>query len=134
MESTPSQDYIRGKYTITGFVKPGYEPVLEHFCNNFTSKHDKRSQICVYVKNELVLDLFGKITNQKDFDANSKTPLMSSSKSIASILIALMVDQGRLDYTKPIFDYWPEFAQNGKDKLTVADVLRHEAGIHKLHK
>jgi len=134
MEATASKDYKAGKFTITGYVKPGYEPVLKHFCDNFTNKHDKRTQICVYVKNELVIDLYGKITNAKGFDADSKTAIMSSSKSIAAILMALMVDQGVLDYTKPICHYWPEFAQNGKDKVTVADLLRHKGGLHKLHK
>ena len=28
-------------------------------------------------------------------------------------------------------DYWPEFGANGKDELTVADVLRHEGGLSK---
>ena len=28
-------------------------------------------------------------------------------------------------------DYWPEFGANGKDELTVADILRHEGGLAK---
>ena len=133
MEST--KEYKAGKYTIFGYVKPGYEPVLNHFCDNFTKKQDKRTQICVYVKNELVIDLVGKETNSKQrFDGDSKTPIMSSSKSVAAILMAIMVDQGVLDYSKPICHYWPEFAQNGKEQVTVSDMLRHEGGIHKLHK
>jgi hypothetical protein len=33
-----------------------------------------------------------------------------------------------------ISEYWPEFAQNGKEEITTSDVIRHEAGLHKLHK
>ena len=42
-----------------------------------------------------------------------------------------MVDQGRLNYSDPVSNYWPEFAQNGKGELKVADVLMHEGGMSK---
>jgi len=45
-----------------------------------------------------------------------------------------MVDQGHLDYSKNVADYWPEFAQAGKESVTVADVMRHEADLYKLSK
>ena len=37
--------------------------------------------------------------------------------------------QGLLKYTEKISSYWPEFGQNGKEDITVADLLRHEAGL-----
>ena len=46
--------------------------------------------------------------------------------------MGLMHDQGRLQYDERVCAYWPEFAQNGKEHITVADVLRHEAGLYKL--
>jgi len=46
--------------------------------------------------------------------------------------MAFMVDQGRLKYSEKVCTYWPEFAKNGKENITVADVLRHECGMHKL--
>ena len=47
--------------------------------------------------------------------------------------MAIMVDQGRIDYKEPVSTYWPEFSQNGKENITIQDVLRHEAGLYKLH-
>ena len=41
----------------------------------------------------------------------------------------MMVDRGLLDYDEPVCKYWPEFAKNGKDRITLADVLRHESGL-----
>ena len=43
--------------------------------------------------------------------------------------MAMLVDQGLLDFTKPVSAYWPEFVGADKDTLTVADVMRHE-GLH----
>ena len=42
-----------------------------------------------------------------------------------------MKDQGHLSYEEKVCTYWPEFAQNGKENITVADVMRHEAGMEK---
>ena len=55
--------------------------------------------------------------------------MFSSGKSIAAIVVALMVDRGLLDYDEKVSTYWPEFAKNGKDNITVADVMRHEGGL-----
>jgi len=34
-----------------------------------------------------------------------------------------------MKYTEKISSYWPEFGQSGKEDITVADLLRHEAGL-----
>ena len=62
------------------------------------------------------------------------TAIMSSGKSVAAILMAIMVDKGFLNYDEPVVTYWPEFGQNGKDKILVRDVLCHDAGLARLHK
>ena len=49
---------------------------------------------------------------------------------MASILIAKMVDEGRLDLDEKVSTYWPEFAKNGKENIKVSDIMRHEAGLN----
>ena len=48
---------------------------------------------------------------------------------LTSILIGALVDKKLLDYNEKISDIWPEFANNGKEEGTVADLLRHELGL-----
>ena len=55
--------------------------------------------------------------------------MFSSGKSIAAIVVAMLVDKGLLEYDKKVRDYWTEFGQNGKNDITLADVLRHESGL-----
>ena len=43
-------------------------------------------------------------------------------------------DRKALEWDRPIKEYWPEFAQNGKEAITTEDVCRHQAGLWKLHK
>ena len=55
--------------------------------------------------------------------------VFSSGKSLETLGIAYLVDKGLLDYSDKIADHWPEFAANGKGEITVADLMRHEAGL-----
>ena len=85
----------------------------------------------------MVIDLYGKPEKKwgdGEFGPNSMTQIMSSGKSVASILLAKMYEKGVMSYDEKVSTYWPEFAQNGKDKIEVADVMRHEAGLHRMYK
>ena len=59
--------------------------------------------------------------------------MFSSGKSIASIVIASLVDKDLLDYDQKVEHYWPDFGKNGKSDITLADVLRHESGLQDLN-
>ena len=92
---------------------------------------DKNLQLCVYVGEERVVDLW--VSSDNDgFSADSLVNVFSSGKSVESILMATLVDQELLDFADPVSAYWPEFVGEGKDTLTVADVMRHEAGLAQL--
>lgn len=53
---------------------------------------------------------------------------------MAVILIGMMVDQGYLKYEDTIAKHWPEFAKNGKESITVEQLMRHEAGLARFSK
>jgi CubicO group peptidase (beta-lactamase class C family) len=57
---------------------------------------------------------------------------MDNSKTNSSIVLALLKDKGLLDYNEKVSTYWPEFWQNGKNNITVAEVLRHDAKLDML--
>jgi CubicO group peptidase (beta-lactamase class C family) len=46
--------------------------------------------------------------------------------------LALAHSRGRLDYEERVSKYWPEFAQNGKEKITVRQLMAHQAGLFAL--
>lgn len=56
----------------------------------------------------------------------------STGKGILSTLVHVLVSQGLLDYNKPIADFWQEFGQNGKQHITLADVLSHQSGLFRI--
>lgn len=55
--------------------------------------------------------------------------LFSASKAITAMLVHKLQEQGKLDLNDTIGQYIPEFACNGKENITIAQVLSHRAGV-----
>ena len=89
----------------------------------------------MYVDGECIVNLWGETPSTctvANYDNNSIQMIFSAGKTIGAIMIAIMVDQGLLDYNEPVATYWPEFAKDGKEKVLLRDVLCHDAGIPEL--
>jgi CubicO group peptidase (beta-lactamase class C family) len=56
--------------------------------------------------------------------------IWSATKGLAAMTLALAHSRGRLDYEERVCTYWPEFAQQGKEKITVRQLLAHQAGLY----
>jgi len=117
--------YIR----IHGTVAPGFESVEQLFEYQMRTLAERNAQLCVYYRGEKVVDLCASATGDGTFSANSLVNVFSSGKSLEAIAIAFLVTKGLLSYDAKITQYWPEFGAKGKDGLTVADLMRHEAGL-----
>lgn len=55
--------------------------------------------------------------------------VFSTSKGMSGLAVALAQSRGLLDYDEHVSRYWPEFAQQGKEKITVRQLLSHQAGL-----
>ncbi|MFW2177060.1 MULTISPECIES: serine hydrolase domain-containing protein [unclassified Moraxella] len=53
----------------------------------------------------------------------------STGKGVLVTLIHRLVSEGILAYDRPISEYWQAFAQNGKQAISLRDILTHEAGL-----
>lgn len=115
---------------IEGTVAPGFESVKQLYEHNMRTLAERNTQLCVYYQGEKVVDLWASSAmGDADFTADSLVNVFSSGKSLEAIAIASLVGKGLIQYSARIADYWPEFAANGKGELTVADLMRHEAGL-----
>lgn len=56
--------------------------------------------------------------------------MFSSTKGVAALAIAHAVSKGLLDYDQRVSAYWPEFAAQDKDEVTVRQLLAHQAGLY----
>lgn len=53
----------------------------------------------------------------------------SATKAFTATCVHKLADEGKLDLDAPVARYWPEFAQHGKERITVRHLLTHQAGI-----
>jgi CubicO group peptidase (beta-lactamase class C family) len=110
-------------------VAPGFESVRQLYERNMLTLAEKQTQLCIYHGEEKVVDLWASVTEEEDFSADSLSNVFSSGKSLEAVAIASLVGRGLLSYTEKVAHYWPEFAASGKGELTVAELMRHEAGL-----
>ncbi len=117
---------------ISGFVKPGFEAVREAFVENFTHRNELGAACCIYQHGEKVVDLWGGVRNKatgEPWEEDTMVFVASTTKGLAAMAIALAHSRGLLDYEERVCTYWPEFAQQGKEKVTVRQLLAHQAGL-----
>lgn len=120
---------------IHGFVQNGYEAVREAFAENFARRREIGAACCVYHKGEKVVDLWGGVRNKatgEPWEEDTMALVYSATKGIAAMTLAVAHSRGWLDYDEVVCKYWPEFAQNGKEKVTVRQLLAHQAGLFAL--
>lgn len=55
--------------------------------------------------------------------------LFSASKSVSSLLIHKLAEDGKLRLDDLVIDYVPEFAAHGKNRVTIRHLLSHRAGV-----
>ena len=119
-------------FEIHGYVSPGYESVRDAFAENFVRRREIGAACCVYHKGEKVVDLWGGVRNKatgEPWEENTMALVYSATKGLAAMTLAVAHSRGWLDYDELVCTYWPEFAQNGKDRITVRQLLAHQAGV-----
>ena len=115
-----------------GWLAGGFEPVSQAFAENFADELELGACFAVMIEGELVADLRGGFTDRKKeapWTEDTLTCIYSSGKAVITLLIAQAVSDGQLEYDAPVARYWPEFVQAGKEGITVAQVMSHQAGL-----
>jgi CubicO group peptidase (beta-lactamase class C family) len=110
---------------IHGTAAPGFEPLREEFAAVLADEppgHD--AQLAAYVDGRPVVDLWG----GPSFAADSLIGVYSCTKGAAYLTVALLVQAGVLDLDREVRHYWPEYAAEGKDRVTLRELLTHRAG------
>ena len=117
--------------TVNGTVSPGFEKVRAVFEENWEDIEVGASYSVVY-KGERVVDLWGGWQDRdctKPWEKDTLVNVYSTTKGMGSLAIAILAEEGLLEYDALVTDYWPEFGAEGKDRVTVAQLLSHQAGV-----
>lgn len=117
---------------IHGPAQPRFAPVKDAMAANFAEGLELGCRFTLVEAGEVVVDLWaGEADRQRTrpFDATTLAPIFSTTKAIAALLIARLVDAGKLDYGQTVASLWPEFAAAGKAAITVEQVMSHQEGL-----
>lgn len=115
-----------------GYCDPKFAAVMAAFEKNFAERDDVGASVAVTVEGEYVVDLWAGYRDRAKtlpWERDTIVNVYSTTKTMAALTALLLADRGQLDLYAPVKDYWPEFAQNGKDKVQVRHFLSHSAGL-----
>jgi CubicO group peptidase (beta-lactamase class C family) len=122
---------------IHGSVAPGFEEVETEFRKNFRDQDELGAACAVYHEGEKVVDLWGgyrDLERSEPWQEDTLVLVYSTTKGLAGMAVAVAHSRGLLDYDERVSSYWPEFAQGGKENITVRQLLSHQAGLSGLDK
>jgi CubicO group peptidase (beta-lactamase class C family) len=117
---------------IGGDVDEGYGKLADVFRRNLTSGEEIGTAVAVYRDGKKVVDLWGGYRNgitKEPWQEDTIVNVFSTTKGVAGLSVALAASRGLISYDAKVADYWPEFAQGGKDAITVRQLLCHQAGL-----
>lgn len=121
------------KYRIEGWVHPDFAPVAQALEKQLEGTGGGAA-VGIYHEGKCVADLWGGTRNPAGAPWQEQTTSVSFSttKGIASTALHVCADRGLIDYDEPVAEYWPEFAAEGKETITVRHLLCHEAGLYNI--
>ncbi|MCG8312105.1 MAG: beta-lactamase family protein [Pseudomonadales bacterium] len=125
------------KPLIQGYCAEQFSAVSHAFAENFSNQRsselrDIGASVAVVYQGELVVDLWGGYKDSHrviPWEQNTLACAMSTTKAFATVAVLQLVDRKVIELEAPIADYWPEFAQAGKDKISVSCLLAQLAGL-----
>jgi len=117
---------------INGFCDPRFEAVRDALANNFDEHNEVGASVAVSLEGEMVVDIWGghaDAAKTKPWQEDTIVNVYSTTKTMAALCALLLADRGDLDFSAKVASYWPEFAQNGKEKVEVRHFMSHSAGL-----
>ena len=118
--------------SIGGDVDEGYGKLADVFRHNMTSGQEIGAAFAVYRDGKKVVDLWGGYRNgitKEPWQEDTIVTMFSTTKGVASLAVAVAASRGLISYDAKVSEYWPEFAQAGKESVTVRQLLSHQAGL-----
>ena len=117
---------------IHGECDPRFSKVKETFEKLYQEDREIGSCFAVYKDGNPLVDLWGGFQDKdktKPWQKDNLVTVYSTTKGVAAFCIALAMEKGLLKYEEKVSTYWPEFASNGKEDITVGMLMSHQAGI-----
>src|ERR1700689_1678158 len=116
---------------IHGSCAARFEGVRDAFERNFALGKEVGAAVAAWVDGELVVNLWAGTADAagtRPWQVDTLSTVLSGTKGLTSTCGHQLVERGELYLNGPVARYWPEFAQAGKQDITLAMVMSHRSG------
>ena len=117
---------------INGYCDEKFSSARELFENNLISGFERGAAITVEIEGETVVDLWGGTDSKEQnttWQEDTIVNVFSTTKGMAAVCLLQLIEEGKVNLDDPVAKYWPEFAQEGKDKIPVRYLFCHKSGL-----
>jgi len=102
------------------------------FLENFEKFGELGAAVSVWQNGKPIVELYGgfrDVHREKPWTADTLVLVWSATKGIGSACVLHALQEHKIDINQRVAEFWPEFAEAGKDKVTLAQLLSHQAGL-----
>lgn len=115
---------------LGGSFDAGFTEVVELFKQQGLQQPRGGSSLSIFKDGHEVVNVWqGEAKQNQPWRADTISTVFSCTKGVVSVLLAKLIEEKKLDPNEKVAIYWPEFAQGGKQDITVRMVLQHRAGL-----
>ena len=117
---------------ISGFCHDRFAKVRDTFETNFERRGDIGASFALSLEGEMVVDLWAghrDAAQTLPWEEDTLVNVYSTTKTMAALCLLVLADRGQVDFDAPVAQYWPEFAQNGKEDVRLKHFMSHSAGL-----
>lgn len=118
--------------TAHGDCDPRFARVREVFESQFARGEELGAAFAVYLDGEPVVDLWDGVADRHTgrlWERDTPALAYSCTKAVTATALLMLAERGLVDVRGPVAEVWPEFAANGKERVTVEHLLTHQAGL-----
>jgi CubicO group peptidase (beta-lactamase class C family) len=102
------------------------------FLENFEKFGELGAAVSIWQDGKPVIDLYGGFCDarrERPWEADTLVLVWSATKGIGSACVLHVLQQHKINIDRTVAEFWPEFAQAGKEKITLRQLLSHQAGL-----
>ncbi len=111
---------------------PNLDAVAAQFDENFASRGEAGAAVSVWREGREIFSLArGRADREgaREWTAGTPALIWSAGKAAAAMCVLQALGRVGIELDAPVASLWPEFAQAGKERITFAQVLSHQAGL-----
>jgi CubicO group peptidase (beta-lactamase class C family) len=102
------------------------------FQENFEKFGELGAAVSVWQNGKPILELCGgfrDVRREQPWTSDTLVLVWSATKGIGSACVLHALQQQNIDISERVAEFWPEFARTGKEEITLAQLLSHQAGL-----